>query len=124
MIGFYTNYWMEKRAVLMDGEFVACKPSSNYPILKSSKGDQIIYGVYEDMMVNCESSFSKIDFINGKRTEKIHVTFDHEIGNCLVTIYNCKGIVIKKSELEIKEQIYDFDVPASGLITLEKIAAL
>ena len=124
MIGFYTNYWMEKRAVLMDGEFVACKPSSNYPILKSSKGDQIIYGVYEDMMVNCESSFSKIDFINGKRTEKIHVTFDHEIGNCLVTIYNCKGIVIKKSELEIKEQIYDFDVPASGLITIEKTASL
>jgi len=120
MIDFYTNYWVEKRDVFMDGEFVPYKPSSNYPILKSSKGDQIIYGVYEDVIVHTDASFSKIDFINGKMTEKLFVTFDKDLGNCLITIYNCKGIVTKKSELELKEQTYHFDIPASGLMTIEK----
>lgn len=121
MIDFYTNYWMKNRSILMDGTFLAHRPSSNYPILESCLEDKIIYGLYDDMVISCKTNFSKIDIINGKRTERVLVELDQDLGNCLATIFNCKGEITNQSEIALNGPFFHFKVPPAGLITLEKV---
>ncbi len=121
MIGFYTRYWLENRAVLMDGHFIPTSPLANYPLLSASKENKIIYGVYENVIVEIDSTFKYIDLINGKIKEQITFEVEEELGLCLVRIFNCLGELDWESKEMFEEGVHALEVPSSGMICIERL---
>jgi len=121
MIYFYSTYWMKNRAVLMDGKFIATSPLANYPLLSSAQGNKIIYGVYEDIVVEIDEAFDQIDLVNGKVKEQIVFELLSDLGMCEVQIYNCMGELDWESKEVFEEGVHALEVPVNGMICLQKI---
>ena len=124
MITFYTRYWLENRAILLDGEFIPYSPLSNYPILSAYLDNKIIFGVYENAVVEIDPDFDQIDIINGKLHEQVAFECMGSLGTCQVRIFDCQGNLDWESKENFEEGIHALEVPASGLIQLEKIKGL
>ncbi|MEM1124563.1 MAG: glycoside hydrolase family 36 protein, partial [Bacteroidota bacterium] len=119
MIAFYTKYWTKNKAILMNGDFVPYKPLANYPILSASDELKIIYGVYEEMVVELDSEFEVIELINGKMTEQVAFEFLEDYGKCKVKIYDCMGNVDWADKLKFKEGLHSLEVPPNGMIRIK-----
>ncbi len=120
MIAFYTKYWQKNKAILMDGDFVPYNPLANYPILSASDDEKIIFGVYEEMVVELDADFGKIDLVNGKMSEQIAFEFLEDYGKCKVKIYDCMGNLDWKGKLKFGEGLHALEVPPNGMIRIRK----
>ncbi len=120
MIGFYTEYWMNNREILLEGNFIPHAPLANYPLLSSSKDNKIIIGVYENMIVEIESEFQYIDLVNGKMSEQIAFEAMDDLGNCNVKIFNCMGDLDWESIESFDEGVHTLEVPANGMICIQR----
>ncbi len=119
MIAHLTAYWKENKDIFLFGAFNALRPLSNYPILSSSQGDKIIYGVYDDMIVQVSSDFEFIDLVNGKMTEQIVFEIEEELGQVEVQIVNCLGCEDWNSIEHFEEGVHTLEVPANGIIKMK-----
>lgn len=120
MIAFYTNYWTKNKHILLDGDFVPYNPLNNYPILSASDESKIIFGVYEDMVVELDSDFETIELINGKMSEQIAFEFLEDYGKCKVKIYDCMGNLDWSEKLKFREGLHSLEVPPNGMIRIKK----
>ena len=122
MIAFYTKYWEENKAILLEGEFIPFSPLANYPILSANDGEKVIYGVYENQIIQLDASFDEIHFINGKMSEQIAFEFDGDFGSCEVLIYDCMGnIDYQDNEIEFEEGLHALEVPSAGIIIIKSL---
>ena len=124
MIEFYTQYWNKNRGILLDGDFLPMSPLANYPILSASVEKKIIYGVYENMVVEIEPGYESIALINGKMNEQIAFEVNEDMGICEVKIYNCLGELDWRAKDEFGEGIHALEVGACGMICIERIAEI
>ena len=120
MIDFYSKYWLANRDILLEGDFYPHSPLANYPLLCSSNEDKIIYGVYENMIVELDDEFPKIDLLNGKMHEQIAFEFMADMGVCTVKIYDCMGELDWEVEENFDAGIHALEVPPSGMLCLER----
>ena len=93
VVANYVKYWTENREILLNGEFKAYAPESNYSKVSSEDGKKKITALYSD----------KLYFFCGKNED----VFNNTDGN---------GIVVK-SDVQIKAQIFDI----FGNIILESV---
>jgi alpha-galactosidase len=121
MIGFYTQYWLKNRSVLIEGTFMPHDVSANYPVISSSKNNHIIFAVYTKQWVELNTDFDKIDLINGKLDNLLVVKNLANLGNFTVQIFDCQGFIINTYEQEMKKGIVSIEVPSCGIIQLRKI---
>lgn len=122
MIQFFTAYWKKYAHVLLDGDFTAYKPLSNYPILKASTEDVVIYGLYDDMVLPIEEMPDQVHIINGKLSTEIvlSTSFTAPVAR---RIFNCLGEEVVNDKLTIGSSFLKWDCPANGIIILDKISA-
>jgi len=121
MIKHFTQYWKGNSSVLMDGQFEAFAPLSNYTHLKSSNKQKAIYAIYEDVNVNIEATEKEIDVLNGKASTPIVLMVNNNAGQWQTKIYNCLGEVMAEQKVNLNKGIHYFDAPISGLIEMKKI---
>ena len=122
MISFYTNYWLENRAVLLDGEFHPFAPLNNYPMLEGTSDTKKITTLYADLVVDLPlEKFEEIDILNAKRSSRIVVATTGNARSFELVIRDCLGGVAQKKTLELDEGTHSFEVPPSGLISLKAI---
>ncbi len=121
MIAFYTRYWLSQKSVLLEGQFTPLKPLANYPILMAEKDEQIIYGVYDDIILEVKSDFKKTDIINAKRSNYIAVHFQSESFNCRVQVFDCQGNITRKDNTNFKAGLKKLSIPPAGLMQIEKL---
>jgi alpha-galactosidase len=121
MVRFYTAYWKENRAVLLDGEFEARDPSANYPVLVARKGGKQIVGLYADMVVALDARAPEtIDVVNAKSSKRVVLAVEGDRGSYRATIRDCQGTVVATRTVRLDTGTHDFVVPVSGLLTLER----
>ena len=120
MIAFYTKYWKKNQSILMNGDFVPYNPLANYPILSASDEAKIIFGVYEDMVVELDGSFDTIDLVNGKMSEQIAFEFLEGFGKCKVKIFDCMGNIDWQDKIKFGEGLHSLEVPPNGMIRIKK----
>ena len=82
--------------------------------------EKIIFGVYEEMVVELDADFEKIDLVNGKMSEQIAFEFLEDYGKCNVKIYDCMGNLDWKGKLKFSEGLHALEVPANGMIRIRK----
>lgn len=121
MIKFYTGYWNANKDILLDGDFLPYRPLSNYPLLSSSGEEKIIYGVYDNTIVELEDDFEQIDLINGTLNGQIVFEMLEDYGECNVKIYDCMGHLEWEEKETFDEGIHALEVSANGMICIEKI---
>ena len=118
MIKFYTDYWLENRKVLLDGDFHAVSPLNNYPMLHGSKENKKITTLFNDQIVDLQlNTFSEVDILNAKRSSRVVVIPRGKAKKHEYHILDCLGNEIKKDTIELTEDTFTFDVPPSGLIS-------
>lgn len=117
MIRFYTRYWRYRSDVLLNGEFIAMRPLSNYPMLQSTLDQVSIIGLYEDLVVPLGQKFKEIDVLNAKMTNQIVLDTFQDIGHFEYTILDCMGITVSSGLTEIKRGCNSWQVPVGGMVT-------
>ncbi len=118
MIKFYTDYWLRNRDVLLDGDFHAVSPLTNYPLLEGMKDNKTITTIFNDQIVDIQlDKYTDIDILNAKRTSRVIVIPKGEARKYEYRIMNCLGAEIKKDTIKLTESTFTFEVPPSGLIS-------
>lgn len=120
MVKFYTDYWIANRVVLLDGEIEAPFPTANYPIVRAKTREKQIVAVYMDAVVKIVDATAKIDIVNGKRSREIVLSIDRDLGAYRFDVRDCQGRAIESGERRLAKGLASFDVPPSGLLTLER----
>ena len=122
MIRFYTNYWLENRELLLDGEFRPYSPQTNFPMISSENNEKKITALYNDLFVGIETKTNqKFDIVNAKSSSKIILDVTGEAQRYEFKIVDCKGKIIRTAETQLKTGVYSYDVPASGLISFSPL---
>lgn len=121
MVKFYTRYWIENKAVLLDGTFTALNPELNYPVLMASKHGKTIVGLYADMTVPLNvNDFTDLDVVNAKNSTTLVLNLSSAI-KCRIEIYDCQGVLKSKNNLQLSAGSNGLKVPLSGIAKLHKI---
>ena len=122
MVQFYTSYWRDNRPVLLDGAFEALAPAANYPVLVARGGGKEIVGVYGDTFVKLDGRTpGKIDLINAKNSQTVVLAVREDLGTYRYTIRDCQGKAIGSGQARLDKGTRDFEVPVSGLVSLERV---
>ncbi len=121
MVKFWIGYWKKNRQVLLDGEFVPKNPSAGYPVIMSSTPEKTIVGLYNDMVVFLnKSDYERIDIINGKSGPSVILDLGGHLGRVTTKTYDCLGRLQSEKKKTLDKGAHKFDVPASGLLAIEK----
>lgn len=121
MVAFWTSYWKENRAVLLEGEFAPANPAAVYPLIRTYRDGKAIIGVYNDMLVALpDRPYRQIDLVNAKGTETIAIDLASNLGSADVTVYDTRGRVVRQGERDLDAGLHRFDVPASGLVSIRR----
>jgi alpha-galactosidase len=121
MLDFYTGYWRRNRELLLDGEFEALSPLGNYPVLRARRGGRQIVGLYADWVVRLDGrTLETIDVVNAKSSRAVVLDAEGDLGSYRVTVRDCQGRVVRSDRVRLSQGLTRFDVPVSGLLTLER----
>jgi alpha-galactosidase len=124
MIRFYTRYWNDNRAVLLDGDFQALSPAANYPVVVGRREGKRIVGLYADMVVRLEGPTDDVvDVVNGKNSRAVVLATDRDLGAHRYAIHDCQGREVRSGVAALGHGLHEFDVPVSGVLTLERVKA-
>jgi len=121
MIRFYTQYFNAKRELLLDGHFRATGPLENYPVLAVRSHGNAIYGCYADWVVDIDTELVAFDLINGKISAGVVVRLPEDLGRGRIRIYDCRG-TYEAYEATLDRGLHEFPVPASGMVTVQRMA--
>ncbi|MCL6267882.1 glycoside hydrolase family 36 protein [Flagellimonas myxillae] len=122
MIKFYTDYWLQNRDVLLDGEFHPTSPLTNYPILEGSRNNKKITTVFNDQLVKVQTNkWDKMDILNAKRSKQIILLKEGQPKKYAYVIRDCMGNQTDEGTLELNQESHLVTVPPSGLISLTSI---
>lgn len=114
VLEFYLGLWRKYSDVLLDGEIIPYQPEFLYTKVESIKDNTKVCVCYGDNFV--EINTAKTVAVNGTGENFIVVRAN---GDFKYTILDCQGTCIKSGQQHI-EDITRFDVPQSGILSLEE----
>ncbi|TYA75039.1 alpha-galactosidase [Seonamhaeicola marinus] len=120
MLKFYTNYWVANKSLITTGDFTPFKPLANYPLQHVKNNNKLIIGLHDDYVVNLDVSYKNIDILNAKLSTETILKVGADLGNYNYSIFNCKGELVDNGSVEFKIGLVEFNIPACGLIQLNK----
>jgi len=116
MIKFYTQYWNEHNAILLEGDFTPIKPLANYPLQYVCNANHMIVGVYDETIVILDDAYEKIDIINAKVSNTIIIKAKKNLGDYNYLIHDCQGAIIKKESIILEKGVLEIKTPPCGMI--------
>ncbi|MEM8906708.1 MAG: glycoside hydrolase family 36 protein [Bacteroidota bacterium] len=122
MVQYYTDYWVNNRLVLLDGELRAADPLAGYPLVRASNSDKTIVLLYADRFLVLDQRLPNYwDCINAKSSVEVIIKTTLDQGAFEVQIYDCQGDLQQKTTLAFHQGLYTFEVPPSGSIQANRL---
>jgi alpha-galactosidase len=118
MVKFYTRYWLENRAVLLDARIEAPAPLANYPMVSARTREKQIIALYADMVARVTDAPPRIDLVNAKHSRGIVIVADSDAGAFNYEVRDCQGRSVKNGVVRLGRFPQEIDVPVSGIIAL------
>jgi hypothetical protein len=76
---------------------------------------------YADSVVRLDGrTLETIDVVNAKSSRAVVLDADGDLGSYRVTVRDCQGRVVRSDRVRLSQGLTRFDVPVSGLLTLER----
>lgn len=123
MIRFYTQYWNRHADILTKGRFSASRPLANYPMQQVVKDNHTIIGVHDDYVVSLAASTDHMHLLNAQLTSEIVLRCSSDFGGYQMCVFDCQGHVHAQNRLHLSEGLHRLNVPACGMIQLERLGA-
>ncbi|MBA6314155.1 glycoside hydrolase family 36 protein [Cellulophaga baltica] len=120
MIAFYTGYWNKNATILMHGEFTPSNPLGNYNTQKVILENEIIIGVYDNIVNTISNTYQRIHLHNGKIGEGIILKTNTNLGSYEYTVFDCMGNQVHSGAIDLNITIVEISVPSCGIIQLIK----
>jgi len=121
MSRFFTKYWNDNKQILLNGDFTAFKPLSNYPLLRAEDENKVIIGIYDDVVLEIDEVVSRIDIINGKLSKDVVLNCPQDMGTWKLDIIDCRGILQSSSSINLVSNVHRIVCPENGMIYMSKI---
>ena len=121
MIAFYTKYWNEYAAVLLDGEFVPSKPLANYPTQRVTKNSTTIIGVYEDLVSSITQGDDFIHLHNGQLSEQLVLRNAADFGAYNCKVFDCTGTLASEARINFNKGLLEVAIPPCGILIAAKV---
>lgn len=116
MIGFWMKFMSENEDVLQNGNFEPQNPELNYPIIEAFNSKKKVVTLYSNQTVVDLTIIKPITFIiNAKTSNKIFINWGKQKLILNASIFNCKGIFIKKYKITTGG-LTTLEVPPAGLV--------
>ncbi|MEM7381336.1 MAG: alpha-galactosidase, partial [Bacteroidota bacterium] len=120
MIAFFTSYWNTYSEVLLEGAFTPSQPLANYPLLRCSKDEHTIIGVYDPQLIKISEGNHNIHLLNAQLSDAIVLQCTENFGRYSCLIYDCTGNIFAEEELTLNLGVISIAVPPCGIIQLKK----
>ncbi len=117
-LSFWLDFWCQNREVLLGGELLPFHPEVLYPVVAARDQNTFIAAAYAPMVIPMEKSADNILLVNATRQAGLYLNAVVNLGEKTVTVQDCTGRVIDRYTLSLNG-LRAFDVPASGLVTIE-----
>lgn len=123
MVRFWNAYWLENRALLLDGRFEAASPLANYPVVRASDGRHQIIAAYTAAAIPMDGSrgASRIDVVNAAGSRRVVLDVGTELGEYAFRILDARGVEVAAGATALTAGAHGFDVPVGGLLRLERV---
>ncbi len=121
MIKFYTDYWVRRSEVLMNGEFMPNSPLSNYPLLNAKKNGVGVFTVHEDCPVQIKDQFYQFEIVNGKQSEDLVTIVSNDFGEYHFKILDCKGLEHDRGVMNLAKGPAIWNIPIGGMLVFESL---
>lgn len=120
MLENYLNFWHAHRETLLDGKLTADSPESNYTLVRTERGGELIAIAYLPVPLTVKGAYDRVILVNGTAESTLAVRFEKDAPRMKWRIYDCEGELIEQG-MRWGEGIDDYDVPESGRIEFEKV---
>lgn len=123
MVRFWNAYWLENRALLLDGRFEAASPLANYPVVRASDGRHQIIAAYTAAAIPMDGSrgASRIDVVNAAGSRRVVLDVGTELGEYAFRVLDARGVEVAAGATALTAGAHGFDVPVGGLLRLERV---
>lgn len=118
---FYLDFWCKNRNILLDGEFVADNPESNYSFISSEKDNSIIAVAHSKNVMTLSKDYKRIVLINGTAGSNLFIDKEFVKQKYDYKILDCMGKEINHGTIDENTFVHKFYVPLSGMIELLKV---
>jgi len=118
VLKFWLAIWEKYRSSLVLGEFRACYPELQYPMLTGWKDDEFSAAVFCDIPVPIPSDKKRILIANGGSRHRVLIEADGQYSPCRLIIYHSTGKILFDDQHVFKKGINDLDIPIGGAAEL------
>ena len=120
MLQFYTQYWKDNKAILLDGNFKASNPLGNYPVLKNTINGHAIIGIYDDTTITIGDE-NRMDLLNAKMSDRLVIRSENMEADLGIKVWNCQGELEGDIEISIANGLFELEVPIAGLVQITRL---
>ncbi|WP_246120383.1 glycoside hydrolase family 36 protein [Cohnella terricola] len=121
MAAYWLGFWNECKSTLLDGRLEPHHPELLYPLVMASDADRLIAAVYHRTIVRLDRELpTEVLLVNGTREEGAYIESDMDRGSRTMTVRDCLGTVVLRSELRLLPGVHRLPVPPSGTVSLTR----
>lgn len=118
MVAFWTSYWRQNRAVLLEGDFRPHGIFANYPMIEAEAGGKRIVAVYQPIVVAVPSSIDALDVVNATAANRVVLDVATDLGVWNLSVRDTRGNLVTAGSVRLTGGAHALDVPPSGLLSL------
>ncbi len=120
MVRHWTDYWLNNRAVLLDGEFIPHAPLAGYPLIEAVADAKRIVAIYGDMVVHVPGDHGRraLDVVNASSQTRIVLEVEGSAGRFGYRVMDTMGRKTDAGTVDLAPGLYRFTVPRSGLLEM------
>ena len=119
MLTNYLSFWRAHRETLIEGKLTAESPESDYSLVRTERGGELIAIAYLPVVLSVEREYDRVILVNGTAASTLAVRFTKRTPRMKWKIYDCEGDLVEEGVI-MGEGIDDYDVPESGRIEFIK----
>ncbi len=119
MVRFWLGWWLEHRAVLLDGALEPLYPQHLYPAIRASSATERVVAVYADGLAPLGPQPPRSCWIvNGTRRNRVILECERNAGRRQVTVKDCCGRMVSSGPHSFPAGVHAIAVPPAGLVEL------
>ncbi|GAA2792896.1 hypothetical protein GCM10010441_17680 [Kitasatospora paracochleata] len=122
-VRFWLGQWRRLRPLLLDGDVEPSRPDELYPVVVASSGEECAITVTADRVVPLDTDRHRhITVINSTACGRVVLEVSGPGGVFETVVHDAAGSVIDRSQSRLEPGLLALELPASGLVVLERVA--
>lgn len=115
---FYIDFYNENKDALLCGKLMPLNPEANFAVVIGEKDNKAVAVCYSKNFVTL-GQYEKLSIVNATEEGVVVLNNAGLAYSAQISIYDCKGNLIKEEKIEIKNGLNSFEIPSYGLMKIK-----